>query len=160
MAIYLFSSSPLPTQIYTSLAAHFMALLSKAKLRASKHTDSRGVPVFALAMSAAIATIAFLNVSSSSATLFGYLVNLVTIFGLLTWISILVSHICFIRAHQAQNVPDSALAFTAPLDVCGSYGALAMCILLAMTKDFTVFTRGTWGDFDYKNFVTCVKGNA
>jgi yeast amino acid transporter len=49
-----------------------------------KRIDSRGVPIFALAISAAVALVAFLNVSSLNATVFGYFVNKVTIFGLLT----------------------------------------------------------------------------
>ncbi|KAL2423846.1 Dicarboxylic amino acid permease [Exophiala dermatitidis] len=120
-----------------------------------RRTDSRGVPVYALAISAAFALLAFMNVSDDSKTVFGYFVNLVTIFGLLTWISILVAHIYFVRARRAQNVPDSALAFTAPLGAAGSYGALALCILIALTKNFPVFTHSkSWGDFDYKNFIT------
>ncbi|EXJ91964.1 hypothetical protein A1O3_00514 [Capronia epimyces CBS 606.96] len=120
-----------------------------------RRTDSRGVPVYALGISAAFALLAFMNVSDDSKTVFGYFVNLVTIFGILTWISILVSHIYFVRARRAQNVPDTALAYKAPLGVAGSYGAVALCILIALTKNFPVFTHSkSWGDFDYKNFVT------
>jgi amino acid transporter len=152
--ILLFVFSAANSDLYiASRTLYSLASESKAP-RIFKRTDSRGVPIFALAMSAAVALIAFLNVSSSSATVFGYFVNLVTIFGLLTWISILVSHICFVRARRAQNVPDSLLAFTAPLGIYGSYGALAMCILIALTKNFAVFTHGKWGNFDYKNFIT------
>lgn len=45
-----------------------------------------------------------MNVSSSSKTVFGYFVNLVSIFGLLTWISILVAHIGFVKSRRAQGV--------------------------------------------------------
>lgn len=118
-------------------------------------TDARGVPIYALGISAAFALLAFMNVSDDSKTVFGYFVNLVTIFGLLTWISILVAHIYFVKARRAQNVPDTALAFRAPLGPAGSYGALALCILIAITKNFTVFTHSkTYGNFDYKNFIT------
>ncbi|OAP64679.1 hypothetical protein AYL99_00651 [Fonsecaea erecta] len=118
--------------------------------RVFRRTDGRGVPVYALGLSAAFALLAFMNVADDSKTVFSYFVNLVTIFGLLTWISILVAHICFVRARRAQAVPDTALAYTAPLGVAGSYGALAMCILIALTKNFSVFV----GHFDYKNFIT------
>ena len=97
-----------------------------------------------------------MNVSDDSKTVFGYFFNLVTIFGLLTWISILVTHIYFVKARRAQNVPNTALAFTAPLGIYGSYGALALCILIALTKNYAVFVHSpkTYGDFDYKNFIT------
>lgn len=120
-----------------------------------KRTDARGVPIYALGLSAAFALLAFMNVSDDSKTVFDYFVNLTTIFGLLTWISILVAHISFIKARKAQNVPDSALAFKAPLGATGSYLALALCILIALTKNFNVFTKSsTYGNFDYKNFIT------
>ncbi|EXJ60825.1 hypothetical protein A1O7_04978 [Cladophialophora yegresii CBS 114405] len=124
--------------------------------RLFKRTDARGVPIFALGLSAAFALLAFMNVSDDSKIVFGYFVNLTTIFGLLTWISILVTHIYFVKARRAQNVPDTALAFTAPLGIAGSYGALALCILIALTKNFNVFVHSpsTYGDFDYKNFIT------
>jgi len=117
---------------------------------------SRGVPIYALGLSASFALLAFMNVSDDSKTVFGYFFNLVTIFGLLTWISILVTHIHFIKARRAQNIPNTALAYTAPLGIWGSYGALAFCILIALTKNFNVFVHSpkTYGNFDYKNFIT------
>ncbi|KAJ5140427.1 Dicarboxylic amino acid permease [Penicillium atrosanguineum] len=122
-------------------------------------TDRRGVPIFALGVSAVFALLAYMNVSSDSKTVFKYFVNLVTIFGLLTWISILVTHIYFVRARRAQNVPNSELAYVAPFGIYGSYGALAFCILIAFTKNFNVFTHSPkYGNFDYKNFITAYLG--
>jgi amino acid transporter len=46
--------------------------------------DERGVPIYALAISVAFCLLAFMSVNTSSATVFGYLTNLVTIFKLLT----------------------------------------------------------------------------
>jgi amino acid transporter len=118
-------------------------------------TDSRGVPIYALGLSSTFGLLAFMNVNSESKTVFSYFVNLVTIFGLLTWISILVSHIYFVRARKAQGVTDKELAYTAPLGIWGSYGALFMCILISIFKNFDVFTYSkSYGKFDYKNFIT------
>jgi amino acid transporter len=122
-------------------------------------TDSRGVPYNALLLSAAFALLAFMNVSNDSRVVFNYFVNMVTIFGLLTWISILVSHIYFVRARRAQNIPDTEVAFVAPLGIWGSAGALFVCILVSIFKGYSVFvhsdvTGGDYGRFDYKNFIT------
>jgi amino acid transporter len=114
-------------------------------------TNSRGVPVYALGLSSLICCIAFLSVSSGSRTVFLYFVNLVSIFGLLTWISILVSHIYFIRARRAQGVPDSDLRYVSPFGLIGSVLALIFCIIIAFTKNFGVFLGNT---FDYQNFIT------
>lgn len=95
-----------------------------------------------------------MNVSSESTTVFGYFTNLVTIFGLLTWISILVTHIFWCRARKAQGLEDKDLPYTAPLGVYGSYGALAICILIALTKNYDVFVGGDFGKEKYKTFIT------
>ena len=116
-------------------------------------TDKRGVPLYSLGLCALIACIAFLNVAEDSADVFGYFVNLVSILGLLTWISILVSHIYFVKARRAQGVAEDSLRFKSPFGLWGSYIALAFCCLVALTKNFYVFTHGDYGDFDYKNFI-------
>jgi len=121
-------------------------------------TNHRGVPIYALALSGAIACIAFVNVSESSKVVFGYFVNLVTVFGLLTWISILVTHICFIRARIAQGLTKAKMAYTAPLGATGSAAALFLCIIITIFKNFDVFIhdpKRTYGPhFDYRGFIT------
>lgn len=123
-----------------------------------KRTNKRGVPVYALGFSALFALLAFMNVSDDSTKVFGYFVNLVTIFGLLTWISILVTHIAWCRARKAQGIPDSALPYVAPLGIKGSYGALVMCIIVALTKNYDVFVGGDFGNEKYKTFITAYIG--
>ncbi|KAK8036036.1 hypothetical protein PG991_002109 [Apiospora marii] len=117
-----------------------------------RKTNKNGVPVPALALSACFGCLGFMNVSSNSATVFGYFVNLTTIFGLMTWISILVTHIWWCRARQAQGLTNAQLPYVAPLGIYGSYGALFMCILIALTKNYDVFV----GDFKtkYATFIT------
>ncbi|KAL8806656.1 MAG: hypothetical protein Q9182_001184 [Xanthomendoza sp. 2 TL-2023] len=121
-------------------------------------TDSRGVPIYALGLSAAIACIAFLNVADDSKKVFTYFVNLVTIFGILTWISILVTHIYFVKARRAQGIENHQLAYVAPFGLYGTYFALGFCIVIALFKNFDafVYVKGRAGGehFDYVNFIT------
>lgn len=117
-------------------------------------TNKRGVPVPALAVSALFCCTAFLNVADDAKTVFGYFVNLTTIFGLMSWISLLVSHIFFVRARRAQGITNDQLAYVAPFGLVGSYIALFFSCLIALTKNFPVFTHGKYGNFDWKNFIT------
>jgi amino acid transporter len=119
-----------------------------------KHTNSRGVPVYALGFSTLFALLAFMNVSDDSTKVFGYFVNLTTIFGLVAWISILVTHISWCRARKAQGLSDAELPYKAPLGIMGSYGALVLCILIALTKNYDVFIGGDFGNEKYKTFIT------
>ena len=119
-----------------------------------KWTNKSGVPVPALLVSALFCCSAFMNAANDSATVFSYFVNLTTIFGLMAWISLLVTHIFFVKARRAQGITDEQMPYVAPLGLAGSYFALFFCCLIALTKNFNVFTRGKYGDFDYKNFIT------
>ena len=69
--------------------------------------------------------------------------------GMLTWISIHVTHIYFTRAVRLQQIPAHQFAYRATLGQWGSMGALAILCLLLVTKGFQVFIHG----FDYKNFI-------
>ncbi|KAK5072556.1 amino acid transporter [Lithohypha guttulata] len=154
-AILLFVFSASNSDLYIASRTLYGLAVNGNAPRIFKRTDSRGVPIYALGMSAMFALLAYMNVADDSKTVFGYFVNLVTIFGLETWISILVTHIWWIKARRAQNLPDSALPFVAPLGINGSWGALIFCVLIAVTKNFSVFTYSrSYGNFDYKNFVT------
>ena len=124
-------------------------------------TDRRGVPIYALGLSALIACLAFLNVADDSQKVFRYFVNLVTIFGLLTWISILVAHIYFVKARQAQGIEKHELVYVAPFGLAGTYGALAFCIVIAIFKNFDAFVHDYKSDsrkgiekFDHVSFIT------
>lgn len=120
-------------------------------------TDRRGLPIYSLALSALIACIAFLNCADDSTTVFKYFVNLVTIFGLLTWISILVTHVYFVKARRAQGIDPKSMPYVAPFGLYGTYFALVFCIVVAIFKNFDVFVHDSERDdpiFDYKNFIT------
>ena len=149
-AILLFVFSASNSDLYiASRTIYGLALEGRAPRFLAK-TDERGVPIYALGLSASFALLAFMNVSTSSKTVFEYFINLTTIFGILTWISILVTHIYFVRARHAQGITDSQMPYIAPLGQCGSMGALFMCCLIALFKNFDVFTP----KFNYKNFIT------
>jgi yeast amino acid transporter len=90
-----------------------------------------------------------MSVDQGATVVFGYLTNLVTVFGMLTWINILLSHIAFRRACTAQGVPTTDLAYRAPCGIVGSVLALVFLSLLILTKGIDVFIP----TFNYKNFI-------
>lgn len=122
-------------------------------------TDRRGIPIYSLGACSLLASLAFMSTSENSKIVFGYFVNLVTILGLLIWISVLITHISFIRARKAQKVPDEALAFKAPLGSCGSWAALISCVTISLTKSVDLFNGNEFpGGFDYVGFITSYLG--
>lgn len=155
--ILIFVFSAANSDLYVATRVLYSLAKEGNSHRIFARTDARGVPVYALGLSSLIACIAFLNVASDSRIVFGYFVNLVTLFGLLTWISILVSHIHFVHARRAQGVMDQDMPYVSPLGLYGTYFALVFCILIAIFSNFGVFVRVPTRDppnFDYKTFIT------
>lgn len=153
--ILLFVFSAANSDLYIASRTLYSLGISGKAPSIFKKTDSRGVPIYALFGSAAFCLLAFLNVSDDSSLVFSYLVNMSTMFGLTAWISILVTHIFWCRARCAQGQHDEQLPYVAPLGMYGSISALAVCIIIGLTKNYEVFThQGDFSNGGYKNFIT------
>ncbi|AGO13470.1 AaceriACL135Wp [[Ashbya] aceris (nom. inval.)] len=102
-------------------------------------TNKWGVPYNALACCTLFCCLAYMSVSNSAKTAFGYFVNVTSIFGLMSWVSILITYICFDRAFRAQGIPKSTLSYVAPCQPYAGWVALCFCIFVALIKNFDAF---------------------
>lgn len=140
--------------------ALYLLAVEKQAPRFLSRLDRRGVPIYSLGMCSLLSTSAYMNIFKESRVLFGHLVQLVSMFGLLAWITILITHIAFVQARKAQKIPDKALAFRAPFGAFGSVVTLVCCIFIGSMRWFDLFHRSSEGEkgFDYKTFVTSYIG--
>lgn len=99
------------------------------------YTNKRGVPYCSLLLSALFIMLAFMAVSTNSKLVFDYFVSYVSMFGLLIWISILVSHIYFIKACNKQGVDRNNFVYQAPFTPYSTYLELSICCLVALFKN-------------------------
>jgi amino acid transporter len=121
--------------------------------------NRRGVPVYALAVCASVSTLAYLNVPQDTTLMFGYFMDAVTMLGLLTWMSILLTHISFVRARRAQGIDDDALSFRARFGLPGTWLALALCLFISATMIFGAFSFESGNiKFDYRSVVASYIG--
>jgi amino acid transporter len=135
-----------------------LALRHRAPVFLSK-VNSNGVPVYALATSTCMALLAYLNVLQDSKKVFGYLLDLVTMLGLLTWISILITHICFVRARKAQGISDDMLVFKARFGLPGTCLALVLCVFTSSTmKISSLYFWDSKIGFDAPKFMAAYVG--
>jgi amino acid transporter len=117
-------------------------------------TNDRGVPIFALGLSSACCLIAYISAKAGVFTVFKYFVSLVTIFGLLMWMTILLSHICFVRARKEQKIPDTALGYVSPFGARGSMAALVFSVVILLFNGFPDFIHtASTGKFDWRYFI-------
>lgn len=115
--------------------------------------NDRGVPIAAVAISSLFIVLGFMNVTTSAAKVFGYFVSLVTVFGALNWISILVSYHCMLQGMKAQGIPRSVMPYRNILLPWGAYVAFAITCLVIIFNGFAAFMP-----FQVDKFVTSYIG--
>ncbi|CCG83331.1 putative Amino acid permease [Taphrina deformans PYCC 5710] len=153
-AILLFVLSAANSDLYiASRTLHSLAVDGNAPA-IFKRTMKTGIPHYALGVSSLFMALAYLNVTNSAATVFKYFVNLVTVFGLLTWISIQVSHIQFRRGLKAQNIDPSTLPYRAPFQPWATWVALIASCIICFFKGYDTFLPS----FNKTNFITSYLG--
>ncbi|KAK4638874.1 hypothetical protein QC761_703760 [Podospora bellae-mahoneyi] len=104
-----------------------------------ERTNKRGVPIPAVALSSIFIALGFMNATKDATTVFGYFVSLVTVFGALNWIAVLVSYISMIRAMKVQGIPREIMPYRNPLLPWGSYIALMVTILVIIFSGYSAF---------------------
>jgi len=155
VCILVFTFSAANSDLYIASRTLYALAVEGNAPRIFSHTNNRGVPVYSLGLSSAMCLVAFISTKTGAFKTFQYFISLVTMFGLLTWISILVSHIYFVRARRAQGVPDTALAYVSPFGLRGSVAALVFGCVIAVFNGWSVFTSDpSYGKFDWQHFIT------
>ena len=100
--------------------------------RCFRHVSKKGVPVECVVMAGLFIPVAYMNCAKQSAVIFGYLVSLTTVFGVLNWVAILVSYDGFLRALRAQSVHREQLPYRGLLQPYGAYVALGLTSVIIL----------------------------
>ncbi|KAH0036325.1 dicarboxylic amino acid permease, partial [Aureobasidium melanogenum] len=117
-------------------------------------TSKSGVPLYGVAATSAFILLAYMNVAKSATTVFGYFVSLVTVFGALNWISVLVSYVGFTRALRAQKISPSQLPYRGFLQPYGAWFGLGLTVIVVFFNGYKAFIHG----FQLSTFMTCYIG--
>ncbi|KAF4987391.1 hypothetical protein FDECE_15451 [Fusarium decemcellulare] len=136
-----------------SRSLYSMAVFGTAP-RIFKRCTPSGIPYVALGFSAAFSLLAFMNASSSAATVFNWFVNLINCSGFVSWICICSIYLRFRKATSSQGVVDN-LPYRSKFQPYASYVCIVMFTLLMLLSGFTNFLEGNW---DTSNFVTSYFG--
>lgn len=120
------------TDIYCSSRTLYGLAKDGQAPRIFTKTRNNGNPVWAVALPSVFIGLGYMNANRSSSTVFGYFVSLVTVFAVLNWVAILVSHINFRHALKAQGIKLSDLPYVGLLQPYGSYFALFISSLIVV----------------------------
>ncbi|KAF2019330.1 dicarboxylic amino acid permease [Aaosphaeria arxii CBS 175.79] len=152
--LLVFVISAANTDIYVGARTLYSLAKSHQAPAIFVRTTGNGVPIYGVAATSAFALLAYLNVAKSTSTVFGYFVSLVTVFGTLNWISILVSYIQFTKGVKAQGISISDMPYRGPLQPYGAYFALITTALIIFFNGYNAFMPS----FRVSTFMTCYIG--
>jgi amino acid transporter len=147
--IYLFTFSAANSDQYIATRTLYGMAKDGLAPRIFTKCTQRGVPWVAFTATGSFLALSFLCATSSALTIFNYFVNTVVAFAALAWISILATHIAFMRGMKAQGISRDTLIFKSPLQPYLSYYGLALTCIITFFKGFDSFMP-----FNYKNFIT------
>lgn len=119
--------------------------------------SARGVPYYAVCMTAAVGLLTYLSCDTSgggAAQAFGWFQNIVTIAQLFTWVSIGICYVKFYNALRAQGIDRNTLVFKSPFQPYLAYGVIVFFSIVIIFNGFSVFIGLPGKDFDYQSFIT------
>ncbi|MGG1575122.1 amino acid permease [Fictibacillus sp. NRS-1165] len=125
------------TRMLWDMARKGMAPKFLAKL------DSRGVPVPALIVTAAVGAVAFLASLFGDGVVYTWLLNASGMSGFIAWLGIAISHYRFRRAYVAQGRDLKELPYLAKWFPIGPLFAFALCIVVILGQNYSAFTGGS-----------------
>ncbi|KAI0781042.1 dicarbixylic amino acid permease [Trametes elegans] len=146
-AILLFVLSAANSDLYIGTRTLYALAAQGQAPKIFARVNRMGVPYPALIFCTCFCGLVFLNVSSSSAKVFGWFVNLVSTFGAITWMCICYTHIRFMKALKAQGLSRDALPYKAPFQPWGSWFALVATTIITIFKGFDTFIPFTKDTF-------------
>ncbi|KIL92360.1 hypothetical protein FAVG1_04770 [Fusarium avenaceum] len=137
--LLVFTLSASSSDIYcASRSLYGLAKDSQAPRLFTKAREN-GNPVFAVGFTCLFILLGYLNASKSSSTVFNYFVSLVTVFAVLNWVAILITHIRFRQALKAQGIAVADLPYVGFLQPYGSYFSLFISLLVIVFNGYDAF---------------------
>ncbi|KAK5680425.1 hypothetical protein LTS10_007353 [Elasticomyces elasticus] len=115
----------------------------------------KGIPIYGVGFTAVWSGLAYMCLSSGSATVFGWLISLGTVAVLFTWVSICVAYLRFRQALIMQNVDRASLPFMSRFQPYTAWVPLCFFSLIILASGWEVFTKGNWST---QRFVTSYIG--
>lgn len=155
-ALLIFVGSSANTDIY--LGSRTLYGLAKDGFAPKFFTklNRNGIPYYGCLFTAMWGLLAYMNASDSSVVIFGYFSSSVIVFGILNWLNIMISYICYYKATIAQNIKREDIPFRMWGQPYAAYAAAIFIMIITFFNGYNAFIKG----FKYKTFITTYIGIA
>jgi amino acid transporter len=107
-------------------------------------TNSRGTPVYALGLCAALAGLSYMGVSQSSTTVFNWFSNMSAVSGMFNWLGICVTGIRFRQGLKAQGINPENLPWHSKLTPYAAWWGLGWTVVIILFAEWEVFLKDSW----------------
>lgn len=134
--------------LYSGSRVLYSMSLNKQAPKFFAITNRRGVPYVAVLFTWAFGLLAYLNVSNTGATVFGWFVSISTISGFIAWIVVTITYLRFRRAMEYNGLLHT-LPYRTPLQPYATWVVLFLLVLLTLTNGFQVFFPSEWNVSDF-----------
>lgn len=97
-------------------------------------TSKKGLPYASLMLCSAFALLSYMGIKAGSGKVFGWLANMTSVAGLMTWFGICVTYIRFHKGMKAQGYDRSKLPFASKLQPFAAWYAASFCLLICFVS--------------------------
>lgn len=148
-----FTLSAASSDLYISSRSLYGLSITGNAPRFLAKTTRNGLPIYCYMIGIMMGMLAFMAASQGQAgKIFGYLSNMTSVTGLMSWAGIFITYIRFRAGMKVQNFDRSQLPYRSPVGVIGAWCGLISCVIITLLNGFKVFLKGKW---DVPTFITC-----
>lgn len=115
-----------------------------------------GVPIYCFCIVMLFPLLSFLQVSSGSAKVLTWLVNLITAGGLIDFIVMCITYLAFFYACKAQGLDRKTLPYCGYFQPYSAWIALIWLVVIVFVYGYSVFLPGFWKIDDFFSYYTMV----
>lgn len=115
-----------------------MALDGRAP-KVLRYCTKSGIPIFCFAVTMVFPCLSFLQVSNGSAKVLSWLINLVTAGGVINYISMTITFICFHRACVAQGIDRKTFPYCGWFQPYSAYIGLIWMVIIVTCYGYTSY---------------------
>lgn len=119
-------------------------------------TCKNGVPVYCLAITMLFPLLSFMSVSKGSAKALTILVDLITAGGIIDYIVMCITFLCYYAACKKQGVDRSKLPYSGRFQPYSAWIALFFLTLIVFVYGYSVFLPGQFTAADFFTYYTMV----
>ncbi|KAF2747827.1 AAT family amino acid transporter [Sporormia fimetaria CBS 119925] len=114
----------------------------------------KGVPIYAFCLVMLFPLLSFLQISNNSAKVLTWLLNLITAGGLIDFIVMCITYICFYNACKAQGVDRKTLPYCGWFQPYSAWIGLVGLTCVVFAYGYSVFLPGNWNIEDFFSYYT------